>query len=205
MEKEYIRELLTPYLGERQLSAEQIDSISIYIDILMRWNERTNLTSIRDPEQIVRRHFGESLFAAAALLEPGDRQAVIDVGSGAGFPGLPMKIFAPKIRLILIEAHSKKNTFLREVVRSLGMSEVEVYLGRAENFPSHGDLVTLRAVEKFKATLPVAARLVAADGRLAMMVGGGQVSAAKSAVPGEWLEPQPIPASLDRVLLVKKS
>jgi 16S rRNA (guanine527-N7)-methyltransferase len=204
METARIGELLRPFLGQYELSAPQSSSISLYVDILLRWNERTNLTAIRDPEQIVRRHFGESLFAATQLLSPASTQTVIDVGSGAGFPGLPMKIFAPEIDLTLLEAHSKKNTFLREVVRSLDLQRVEAYLGRAEEFPGKAELVTMRAVEKFDQVLPVANNLVAAGGRMALMIGARQQAAAMAALPGGWAESIRVPEAEDRILLVRQ-
>ncbi len=202
---ERISVLLRPYTGEQEWAPAQLDSISIYIDILTRWNERTNLTSIRNPDEIVQRHFGESLFAAIQLLPSDSKATVIDVGSGAGFPGLPMKIYAPDLRLTLIEAHSKKNTFLREVVRALGLTGVEVSLGRAEHFNGKAELVTLRAVEQFDTVLPIAGSLVDDGGRLALMVGAGQVATAQEILPGAWTEPVPIPNSSARVLAVRTS
>jgi 16S rRNA (guanine527-N7)-methyltransferase len=205
LESERIVELLTPYTGEYAWTFAQLDYISTYIDILMKWNERTNLTSIRNPDEIVQRHFGESLFAATKLLESDSTVHVVDVGSGAGFPGLPLKIYAPDVQLTLIESHSKKNTFLREVVRALDLSGVNVVLERAEQFGGKGDLVTLRAVEKFEAILPVAGGLVQEGGRLAVMVGSAQVATAGEILPGAWQEPIPIPLSTTRVLAVRNS
>jgi 16S rRNA (guanine527-N7)-methyltransferase len=197
--------LLTPYTGEYAWTSAQLDKISTYIDILTKWNERTNLTSIRNPDEIVQRHFGESLFAATKLLESDSTVHVVDVGSGAGFPGLPLKIYAPDVQLTLIEAHSKKNTFLREVVRALDLSGVNVVLERAEQFGGKGELVTLRAVEKFEAILPVAGGLVQEGGRLAVMVGTAQVATAAEVLPGAWQEPIPIPLSTTRVIAVRNS
>jgi 16S rRNA (guanine527-N7)-methyltransferase len=205
LDVERISELLTPYTGEYAWTPAQLDNISTYIDILNKWNERTNLTSIRNADEIVQRHFGESLFAATKLLQSDSTAEVVDVGSGAGFPGLPLKIYAPDVQLTMIEAHSKKNTFLREVVRALGLSGVNVVLGRAEQFTGKGDLVTLRAVEKFETILPVAGGLVQDGGRLAVMVGAPQVGTASEILPGAWQEPIPIPLSTARVLLVRNS
>ena len=168
------------------LSPTQVQSISAYIDLLLRWNARINLTSIREPEQIVTRHFGESLFAARALFPTtgrvvaGDSPAhLIDIGSGAGFPGLPIKIWAPDIRLTLIESNQKKATFLREVIRAIRFTNVDVLAGRAEDFPTpqpgEPRTVTLRAVERFEHILPVAATLVPPGGRLALLIGDSQV------------------------------
>ena len=141
MDAARIAELLQPFLtAPAQLSAAQLNNISTYIDILLRWNARINLTAVRDPEQIVTRHFGESLFAARHLFPADDGRPTtdncVDVGSGAGFPGLPLKLWAPAIHLTLVESNHKKATFLREVVRSLTLTNVNVFAGRAADFPA---------------------------------------------------------------------
>lgn len=205
MDNSQIEPLLTPYLDHHALTTDQLDKISTYINILTKWNERTNLTSIRTPEEIVQRHFGESLFAAVHLLAKDSRITVADVGSGAGFPGLPLKIFAPDLQLTLIEAHSKKNTFLREVVRELGLNGVDVFLGRAEQYGSKAELVTMRAVERFDSVLQTASRLVRDGGRLALMIGDSQVEPAQYSLPGVWERPIRIPNCDSRVLLIRKS
>ena len=197
------------------LSPSQLQSISTYIDLLSRWNARINLTAIRDPEQIVTRHFGESLFVARALfpgrVDAGDSPAhVIDIGSGAGFPGLPIKIWAPGIHLTLIESNQKKATFLREVVRSTKLTNVDVFAGRAEDFPPPGTgrslTVTLRAVEHFERILTVAASLVPTTGRLAMLIGDSQVQQAQELVPAfTWSLPTVVPLSSRRVLLISRN
>ena len=140
-----IAELLEPFLSDNSrrtaaLSPSQVRLISMYVDLLLRWNDRVNLTAIREPEDIVTRHFGESIFAARHLFPPPEVEAgttahVIDIGSGAGFPGLPAKIWAPHIRLTLIESNQKKATFLREVVRHLGLANVDVFAARAKTYP----------------------------------------------------------------------
>jgi 16S rRNA (guanine527-N7)-methyltransferase len=196
------------------LSDQQLTFISMYIDILLKWNQRINLTAVRTPEEIVTRHFGESLFAAQQLF-PGSRASaqrdvasdvstVVDVGSGAGFPGLPVKIWAPEIRLTLIESNHKKATFLREVVRALGLKDADVFADRAENFTAaSADLVTLRAVERFEEAAPTAAGLVRPSGRLALLIGESQIEQATIAVEDlRWQAPVSIPLSNRRVLLV---
>ncbi len=197
--------LLEPFLPE-PLSPAQLNNISTYIDILLRWNTRINLTAIRNPEEIVIRHFGESFFCAQKLaaghLAPGS--SVIDLGSGAGFPGLPIKIFAPEISLTLIESKQKKVAFLREVVRSLNLSDATVFPGRAEEFipSSPNNLVTFRAVERFAAILPIALRLPGPEGSLALLIGEDQIKSAHELSPGTlWHSPIPIPLSQRRVLL----
>jgi 16S rRNA (guanine527-N7)-methyltransferase len=211
-----IHELLEPFLAA-PLTAAQLDQISIYIDLLLRWNSRVNLTAIRDPEQVVTRHFGESLFAARHLLpdpaasrpsssDPNSPAAVpriVDLGSGAGFPGLPIKIWSPKSPMTLIESNHKKVAFLREGIRVLTLTAIDVFAGRAEDYAASAALVTLRAVERFEAVLPTAAGLLAPAGRLALLISQPQLREAQASLPQlSWDAPLPIPDSTARVILV---
>jgi len=207
---EHISELLAPFLATA-LSDVQLSQLAAYLEILHRWNARMNLTAVREPEQVVTRHFGESLFAAHRLFpnsatETGE--TLLDIGSGAGFPGLPMKIWAPRLEVTLLESQSKKATFLKEVIRALALDGIVVSNTRAEQFQSkqgHGLTVTLRAVEKFDRIVPVAAKL-AEGGRMALLIGAPQVEAAcRSAPEFSWAEPLPVPQSLTRVLLIGES
>jgi 16S rRNA (guanine527-N7)-methyltransferase len=191
------------------LTTEQLQYISMYIDLLLRWNVRISLTAIRKPDEIVTRHFGESIFTARCLFpRPTQTSAgfnrVIDFGSGAGFPGLPIKIWSPGIDLTLIESNQKKSTFLREAVRSLGMNNVEVFNGRAEAFTGDkANVVTFRAVERFGVSLPIAAEMVTTVGRLAVLIGTAQVSQLKELTPSlKWDEPIIFPLSANRSLVI---
>ena len=232
-----IAELLEPFLREandqRPTSDEAlIQYISTYIDILLRWNARINLTAIRDSEEIVTRHFGESLFAARHLfpkvypvtsvspvvkafdfdvdsandqrLTTNNPIHVADLGSGAGFPGIPIKLWAPQIALTLIESSHKKATFLREVARALRLTDVNIQNVRAESLPtSTFSVVTLRAVERLVAILPIAATLLAPKGRLALLISSSQLNTARSTLPHlSWQTPIPIPRSKSRQLLI---
>src|SRR5215468_9629830 len=130
LEASRISALLTPFFADHHPPPQLIAQLQTYLDLLLRWNARVNLTAIRDPEQIVTRHFGESLFAARVLRDAGafDRATeasptLSDIGSGAGFPGIPIKLVEPQIPLTLIESQNKKATFLREVIRALELSE----------------------------------------------------------------------------------
>ncbi|HZL69109.1 MAG TPA: 16S rRNA (guanine(527)-N(7))-methyltransferase RsmG [Candidatus Limnocylindrales bacterium] len=210
METARMAELLAPFTGGETLAPRLLEALQRYLDLLLRWNARVNLTAVRDAETIVSRHFGESLFAARALLRGGREAAapatLADVGSGAGFPGIPMKLFAPEIELTLIESHNKKAVFLREVVRSLGLDRAQVFCGRAEHWAKTADLVTLRAVEQFERALPVAANLVAEDCRLGLLVGAGQVPTAQEVLGGnwEWEEPVGVPRSEAKVVIAAR-
>jgi 16S rRNA (guanine527-N7)-methyltransferase len=244
-----ISELLQPFLSASP-SAHQLEQISIYIDLLLRWNSRVNLTAIRTPEEIVTRHFGESFFAARHLLPADEERSsvshaltetidapdktaltsaqtetqtppkaklqtnlktelqatpkkVVDLGSGAGFPGLPLKIWSPATPITLIESNHKKVAFLREVIRALTLTAIDVFPGRAEDYPAaSAQLVTLRAVERFADILPIAARLVTPAGRLALLIGEPQIPQAQALLPAlRWQPSLPIPLSSSRVLL----
>jgi 16S rRNA (guanine527-N7)-methyltransferase len=246
--------LLSPFL-RHPLADTQLTQISTYIDLLLRWNARTNLTAIRDPEAIVTRHFGESLFAARILFPPAPGPAVaastdagsanlrptpahvgagaltrpagrssaesphaqpresasggatpldlLDIGSGAGFPGLPIKLWAPHLRTTLLESQNKKVAFLREVIRALTLTDINVSPARAGDFPASSTLVTLRAVEHFESILPVASHRLAQGGRLALLIGEPQVPVARTLAPSlSWAQPIPIPLSSTRILLI---
>lgn len=191
------------------LTRSQIENVSTYLDLLLRWNARVNLTAVRQPEAIVTRHFGESLFAAHHLFPAPQSAAdehLIDLGSGAGFPGLPIKIWTHDLRLTLIEANHRKATFLREVVRKLGLTGVDVFSERAEDYTGQANTVTLRAVERFEQAVPLALRLVRTGGRLALLISEAQVVRARALGPGIlWSDPVGIPLSASRALLVGKS
>ncbi len=243
MDTARIAELLKPFLaplGPTPNTEHLFSSISTYIDMLLRWNARINLTAIRDPEDIVPRHFGESLFAARHLfpvrhahaadeVRDGRRgeggraalqgrvkdqeetgalapESLADLGSGAGFPGLPIKLWAPQISLTLVESNHKKAAFLREITRALTLTDVNIQNARAETLtPMTYDVVTLRAIERFETILPTAAALVAPEGRLALLISSSQQSQARSALPHlAWSEPAPIPQSRSRILLVAR-
>jgi 16S rRNA (guanine527-N7)-methyltransferase len=213
-----IAELLAPFLAPAEdaseaastaLTACDLNLISTYIDLLLRWNARINLTAIRNEEEIVTRHFGESLFAARQLFPDASRRdvrtSVADVGSGAGFPGIPIKLWAPGIALTLIESNHKKAAFLREVGRALTLTNIDIQNVRAENLDRTFDVVTFRAVERFADILPVAARLVASSGRLVLLISRAQVEQAYTVLAElSWEEPIPVPESEIRVLLVAK-
>ncbi|HVP55559.1 MAG TPA: 16S rRNA (guanine(527)-N(7))-methyltransferase RsmG [Candidatus Eisenbacteria bacterium] len=204
-----IAQLLHPFLGNTAIPAGLPAQLQTYLDLLLRWNVRINLTAVCDPEQIVTRHFGESLFAARLLRDTGllaGTPTLSDVGSGAGFPGIPIKLLAPRLHLTLIESQNKKATFLREAVRTLNLGDVEVFCGRAGTWNRTATIVTLRAVEKFSSVLPAAAHLVAPQGNLCLLLGVGQLQSARQELGTLWEAetPVPIPLSDRRVVLVAR-
>lgn len=232
MDPERISELLRPFLaaegGPVRLSPEQLTLISTYVDLLRRWNVRINLTAVREPDAIITRHFGESLFLAARLLPSHSADApdftpphTLDLGSGAGFPGLPLKIYFPRLQLTLLESSHKKAAFLNEVIRALSLSGARVVTARIDarlirendaalplGIPP-ADLVTMRAVDHFESALAAAADLIRCSsartggGKLALLIGLSQVDDVRRLVPDFlWNSPLAVPQSRERVLLV---
>lgn len=170
-----------------------------FLALLLRWNARMNLTAVRDPETIVRRHFAESLFAAEHV--PAGAVTLLDFGSGAGFPGIPIAIARPEIAVTLAESQGKKAAFLREAVRTLGL-RAEVWDRRVEQMPAERvfDAVTLRAVEK----MPEACKLAVPRLRLGGWLGVFTTRATESALDGlagiRWTAAVAIPGSRQEIL-----
>jgi 16S rRNA (guanine527-N7)-methyltransferase len=139
------------------LNAQQLQQFEDYYHQLIAANRRVSLTSITDYQEVQRRHFGESLAVVAALyragvLKPDEGARVLDLGAGAGFPGLPMRIVHPALRLTILEATRKKTAFLEQLLARLALQDVAVITERAEavaHEPAHResyDLVLARAV-----------------------------------------------------------
>src|SRR5437879_7715606 len=143
-------------LGEFKIPIcdDQVLQIQQYMEILLLWNEKVNLTAIRDPLEILYRHFCESMYAAKALALRRGRLA--DVGSGGGFPGLPLKILQPDLHVFLVETNIKKVTFLAEVIRELGLRDAQVLVRRYQELGEEVaplDYVCSRALGEFPAFL----------------------------------------------------
>ncbi len=233
-----IAALLEPFL-EQPLRTSLFDQISIYIDLLKRWNTRINLTAIRQEEEIVTRHFGESFFLARHLF-PTPRSSsschpersenmrkahvfaeskdpyrtnavsspeVLDIGSGAGFPAVPLKLWAPHIHLTLVESNHKKAAFLREVARALTLTNINVIPDRLETLAARpgfprAQVVTFRAVERFDAILHQAITFLAPKATLALLIGVAQIPHLTALTSMNWQPPIPVPQSRTRVLSI---
>lgn len=198
-----IAEELRPYgvSASPQLS----EFIRTYVSLLLRWNSKISLTTVADPLEIVRFHFGESMFAASRASIREGRLA--DVGSGAGFPGVPLRMLTPELSLCLIESNTKKAAFLSEVVRELRLDNVEVYRGRMEEFPAGEasfDFVTSRALGMHAELLAWSRDRLSAGGAVLLWL--GQADAVRMCrVPNwNWREPSQIPQSERRLLLIGK-
>jgi 16S rRNA (guanine527-N7)-methyltransferase len=141
--------------GINELPPIAYDQFETYLELLLRWNLRMNLTAVREPEAIIRRHFVECAFAAQHL--PADITTLLDYGSGAGLPGIPIAICRPEIRVTLAEAQGKKIAFLSEALRVVAFAG-EVFAARVETMPARRvfDAVAMRAVEKQALAMPFA-------------------------------------------------
>ena len=187
-------------------SPAALAALVAHFELLLTWSRRVNLTGIRDPDQILRRHFAESLFLTRVIeFGPG---LLYDIGAGAGFPGLPLKAVHPEIRLVLVESSEKKSAFLKEVIRASGITGARVETARAEQLASRSeveraDWATMRAVGGLRRLLPAVRRLLVPGGQAALFLGAGDVEAARAAGGGfEWQEPALVPGSERRVILV---
>ncbi len=192
-------------LGEFKLPAydDQVLQIQQYIKILLTWNEKVNLTAIRDPLEILYRHFCESMYAAEAL--PVEKGRLADVGSGGGFPGLPLKIMRPNLRVFLVESNLKKATFLAEVIRELGLKDAQVLVRRYEELHEEMaplDYVCSRALGEFPSFLKWAGSDHIGARQVILWIGARDLPEIQRIDAWEWREPIQVPHSLQRLLLV---
>jgi 16S rRNA (guanine527-N7)-methyltransferase len=175
--------------GLESLEPRNVTRFEDYATLLRRWNERINLTAIRDEASIVSRHFIESIACARGL--PIGIASLLDFGSGAGFPGIPIALCRPEIAVTLAESQGKKAAFLREAVRILGIS-AKVHSGRAETLDCQFDCVTLRAVDRMPKAVQSASRLVGPEGWLALMTTSGELSMLQNGVGAAWSWNEPV-------------
>lgn len=184
---------------------DQLVQIQQYIKLLLAWNDKVNLTAIRDPLEILYRHFCESMFAWTSV--PIERGRLADVGTGAGFPGLALKILRPGMQVFLVESNIKKATFLAEVIRELGLREAQVLVRRYEELGEEIaplDFVCARAVGEFPAFLNWAHGEHLAAERVVLWIGSQDLPQILKVETWEWGEPIAVPNSLRRQLLVGK-
>jgi 16S rRNA (guanine527-N7)-methyltransferase len=172
-----------------RLSPAQLGQFAVYAGELRRWNERVNLTAIADEPGIVARHFLDSLRCAQSWGDsPG---SLVDVGAGAGFPGLPLKLLRPELRLTLIESIAKKAAFLRHIVDLLGLTQVEIVVARAESVGREAahreryDVAVARAVAELRVLAEYCLPLCRVGGRFLAPKGAqveGEARAAQTAI-----------------------
>jgi 16S rRNA (guanine527-N7)-methyltransferase len=157
------------------LSDFQLEQFWNFLILLKKWNQAINLTALRSDREIIIKHFLDSLTPLPYISEDA---RVMDLGSGAGFPGLPIKICRPDQSVTLVEASSKKVSFLKEVLRQLNLKSIQIvqgYLGEdplPELNSDQFDVITTRAVGKLKELLAVMSRYLSTGGQVMLMKGG---------------------------------
>lgn len=197
---EQIERLLAPMILTG-LPEAAYGKLAEYVALLEHWNSRMNLTSVRDRETFVRLHLGECLCCAQRL--PTGATTVLDWGSGAGLPGIPIQIARPNLAVTLAESRTRKAAFLREAVRTLGLSRTTVYAGRAEDLPTGVafDVVTLRAVDRMDQVLKAVLPRMATGGQCCVLTSRAQETSVRRALPTlEWSS-EDLPGTRQRVLL----
>ena len=201
-------------LGERQVaealapfglspSRDQVRRIQEYLALLLRWNRSISLTSIDSPGEIVPRHFGESMYAAK--IHPVENCRLADVGTGAGFPGLALKIICPSIQLTLIESNRKKAAFLSEAIRTLGFADVQIRqqrFGEIQAGEIRADIITARAVGQFKELLKWSRQALAHRGHILLWVGAEDATRIAKTPGWNWQPAAHIPDSQRRFILI---
>jgi 16S rRNA (guanine527-N7)-methyltransferase len=184
-------------------SIDLIKGVRTYTELLFKWNRIISLTTVTDVEQILRFHFGESLFAL--LMLPVEKSRLADVGSGAGFPGIPLAMASPSLTVTLIESNAKKYAFLNELIRELKLRNVTALHSRMEEIKAPGkdfDIVTARALGKFEDLLRWAQKELAPGGRIALWVGSENATDVSADSRWKWSPPAPIPSSQRRYILI---
>jgi 16S rRNA (guanine(527)-N(7))-methyltransferase RsmG len=202
-----IADILREYSVVADAKSSLVAAIQVYISLLLRWNRSISLTTVTDPEEIVRFHFGESFLAASAGPITSGRLA--DVGSGAGFPGLPLKMLIPALDLVLVESNAKKATFLAEVVRKLALDRVRVFRGRMEELSGEEsagtvegfDFITARAFGQFGDLLVWASDHLNELGRICLWLGEDDLAVVSKNFDWSWGAPIRIPGSTRRFIL----
>ena len=198
-------EAILSALGEFKITAtyKQVQQIQQYIAVLLKWNDKINLTAIRDPREILYRHFCECMFATVAL--PLEKGRLADVGSGGGFPGLPIKILRPDLQVFLIESNIKKATFLAEVSRDLELTDLRVLVNRFEDVAEDVvplDYVCSRALGEYASLLSWAGSEAISAKMAILWIGARDLDEIVKIAGWSWRDPIPVPQSLRRLLLV---
>jgi 16S rRNA (guanine527-N7)-methyltransferase len=173
--------------GLNPLPSETSGKFAQYLELLLKWNAKLNLTAVRQPEEMVARHFVECIQCAEKLPEV---STLLDFGSGAGFPGVPISLIRREIQVTLGESQAKKASFLREAVRTLGLNAV-VYDGRIEEMApeTRFDAVTLRAVDRMADACTAAVERLKPAGWMAVFATESTVEGLRQAAPEiDWVD-----------------
>jgi len=180
------------------------DQVRDYISLLRLWNQKVSLTAVKRPEDILQFHFGESFLAVKQV--PIENGRLADVGSGAGFPAIPIAMLVPDLEVTLIEANLKKTTFLSEVIRRLALRNTRVVRSRMDDVEEDSfNFVTARALAPHQHLTRWSARSLAPSGKLVLWVGEADAAVIAHESGWVWQNPIQIPGSRRRVLLIGTS
>ncbi|HYP26047.1 MAG TPA: 16S rRNA (guanine(527)-N(7))-methyltransferase RsmG [Blastocatellia bacterium] len=187
--------------GLGALTGTQLDSLARHYELMREWNRHVNLTRIVEPKEAARLHYADSLFGASFI---GDSKTVLDIGSGPGFPAIPLAVFRPDIPVTALEANQKKSVFLFEVKDALGLSNFNVARARLEEFDwSPFDLLTSRALDRSDEVLRPLVKRLSPPQRLMLYCGPDLIeSLARFAPPEYSVERHAIPRSEGRFVAV---
>lgn len=184
---------------------EYCEKVRTYVDLLLRWNRKVALTSVTDPTEILRFHFGESLFGMkVAGMGDVENCRLADLGSGAGFPGMPIAMACPAMNVTLIESNGKKAAFLAEIKRELVLGNVSIHKGRAEAGAGteRFDFITARALGSYEDWLSWSEKRLTQNGRAVLWLSSDGLQKT-SRIPGwKWADPARIPGTIDRFVAV---
>ena len=178
------------------------DSLRKYLALLLRWNQKINLTGTSDLGELLRRHVGESLFGATLL--PVHAGTLYDIGAGAGFPGIPLKLARPDWELVLVESDHRKAAFLSEVVRTLNLAATRVIAERFDQLDTHpgvADAITARALGQHDSLLVWARSALRPGGSVILWLGADDAVKLANRPRWQWHPPVLVPHAKERVLL----
>lgn len=183
------------------LSPAQFELLAKHYTMLVHWNRRINLTRIIEPEEAARLHYAESLFGARFI---GDADSLLDIGSGAGFPGVPLAIARPDVQVTTLEVNQKKSLFLKEVKYELRLANLEVVTERLESFDWRGyTLLTSRALDRAETILPAVVEQMSGAQRLMIYCAPELITAIEHPLgPTLSVETHPIPQSESRLIAI---
>jgi 16S rRNA (guanine527-N7)-methyltransferase len=187
--------------GIGELTSRQLGLLAAHYDLLRRWNRRTNLTRIIEPREAARFHYAESIFGARFVR---DKESVLDIGSGAGFPAVPLAIIKPEATITALEANQKKSLFLNEAKDALGLDNFKVANIRLEEFDRGSfDLLTSRALDRAQELLPEVIAGLSARQRFMLFCSPDLLEAVRRPAD-QWMttEIYPIPQSASRLIAI---